>query len=100
MFAQEVQITFSLAVREAQRRHHEYLTTEHILYAMLFEDQGRALLTGCGADPDELKGELEGYFTEKLTSLPVDSEVVPEQTLGLQRVLQRAVLHQIGRAHV
>ena len=93
MFAQEDQITFSLAVREAQRRHHEYLTTEHILYAMLFEDQGRALLTGCGADPDELKGELEGYFTEKLTSLPVDSEVVPEQTLGLQRVLQRAVLH-------
>ena len=41
MFNQDVQITFSLAVREAQRRHHEFLPTEHILYAMLFDEQGQ-----------------------------------------------------------
>jgi ATP-dependent Clp protease ATP-binding subunit ClpA len=35
MFTQDVQIAFSLAVREAQRRRHEYLTTEHVLYAIL-----------------------------------------------------------------
>ncbi len=40
MFNQDVQIAFSLAVREAQRRHHEFLTTEHVLYAMLFDEHG------------------------------------------------------------
>jgi ATP-dependent Clp protease ATP-binding subunit ClpA len=93
MFAQEVQITFSLAVREAQRRRHEYLTTEHILYAMLLEDHGRELIAGCGGDTETLKAELEKYFSDHLESLVEDRDVVPEQTIGLQRVLQRAVLH-------
>ena len=93
MFAQEVQITFSLAVREAQRRRHEYLTTEHILYAMLLEDHGRELIAACGGDTETLKGKLEKYFTDHLESLVEDRDVVPEQTIGLQRVLQRAVLH-------
>lgn len=93
MFAQEVQITFSLAVREAQKRHHEYLTTEHILYAMLLEQHGQLLLMACGGDIDDLKNMLEEFFVEQMVSLPGDEEVVPEQTLSLQRVLQRAVLH-------
>ena len=93
MFAQEVQITFSLAVREAQRRRHEYLTTEHILYAMLLEDHGRELIAACGGDTETLKGQLEKYFADHLESLVEDRDVVPEQTIGLQRVLQRAVLH-------
>ncbi len=93
MFAQEVQITFSLAVREAQKRHHEYLTTEHILYAMLLEQHGQEIILACGGDLETLKGLLESYFTEHLESLPDDQEVIPEQTIGLQRVLQRAVLH-------
>jgi ATP-dependent Clp protease ATP-binding subunit ClpA len=93
MFAQEVQITFSLAVREAQKRHHEYLTTEHILYAMLLEQHGQEIILACGGDVEMLKGLLENYFIEQLESLPDDKEVIPEQTIGLQRVLQRAVLH-------
>jgi ATP-dependent Clp protease ATP-binding subunit ClpA len=93
MFAQEVQITFSLAVREAQKRHHEYLTTEHILYAMLLEAHGQEIILACGGDLEALKELLESYFTEHLESLPDDQEVIPEQTMSLQRVLQRAVLH-------
>jgi ATP-dependent Clp protease ATP-binding subunit ClpA len=93
MFAQEVQITFSLAVREAQRRRHEYLTTEHILYAMLLEEHGKDLIAACGGDIKALKGQLEKYFSEHLESIVEDPDAVPEQTIGLQRVLQRAVLH-------
>jgi ATP-dependent Clp protease ATP-binding subunit ClpA len=93
MFSQEVQIAFSVAVREAQRRHHEYLTTEHILYAILFEKGGQAIIAGCGGNAQSLKSQLEKYFSEHLESVPGDEEAVPEQTLGLQRVLQRAVLH-------
>lgn len=93
MFNQDVQIAFSLAVREAQRRHHEYLTTEHILFAILFEEEGQKIVRGCGGDVDELKAMLEDFFTHQLETLPGEDEFIPEQTVGLQRLLQRTVVH-------
>jgi len=93
MFSQEVQITFSLAVREAQRRKHEYLTTEHVLYAMLFEEKGKEVIQSCGGDLGSLQTMLEDFFAEKLEALPAEKDFVPEQTIGLQRVLQRTVVH-------
>ncbi|ORJ62414.1 ATP-dependent Clp protease ATP-binding subunit ClpA [Geothermobacter hydrogeniphilus] len=93
MFSAEVQIAFSLAVREAQRRHHEFLTSEHLLYAVLFEEQGQEIIRSCGGDLSELRRQLEAFFNEKLESLPGEEEFVPEQTVGLQRILQRTVMH-------
>ncbi len=95
MFNQDVQIAFTLAVREAQRRRHEYLTTEHVLYALLFEGVGQQILTACGGDVDDLKQQLENFFDMHLEHLPegVETEDVPRQTLALQRMLQRTVLH-------
>jgi ATP-dependent Clp protease ATP-binding subunit ClpA len=93
MFSQDVQITFSLAVREAQRRRHEYLTAEHVLYAILFEENGQQILSRCGADLDALKMALEVYFDEHLQPLSVVNDDVPEQTVSLQRILQRTVMH-------
>ena len=93
MFSQDVQLTFSLAVREAQRRHHEYLTSEHLLYALLFEDNGQKIIINCGGDLEALKETLESYFEEHLQSLPEVEIEIPEQTVSLQRILQRAVMH-------
>ncbi|NOY12385.1 MAG: ATP-dependent Clp protease ATP-binding subunit ClpA [Deltaproteobacteria bacterium] len=95
MFNHDVQIAFTLAVREAQRRRHEYLTTEHILYALLSEGAGQQILSACGGDIAGLKKLLENFFDLHLEHLPegVDDEEVPRQTLALQRMLQRTVLH-------
>ncbi len=95
MFNHDVQIAFTLAVREAQRRRHEYLTTEHILYALLFEGSGQQVISVCGGDVEELKRQLEDFFDKHLVSLPaeVEDDEVPRQTLALQRMLQRTVLH-------
>ncbi len=93
MFNHEVQLTFSLAVREAQRRHHEYLTGEHVLYAMLFEETSQDILRNCGGDLESLRQALEEFFSQHLEALPGDEEPVPEQTIGLQRILQRTVMH-------
>jgi len=93
MFNQEVQITFSLAVREAQRRRHEYLTTEHVLYAILFDGEGQDIIRNCGGDPETLRAMLEDFMTNQLESVASESEEVPEQTVGLQRVLQSTVVH-------
>jgi ATP-dependent Clp protease ATP-binding subunit ClpA len=93
MFNQDVQIAFSLAVREAQRRHHEFLTTEHVLYALLFDEQGQEILQACGGDVDTLREDLELYFDQHLEALEQTDEDMPEQTVGLQNVLQRTVTH-------
>ncbi|MBE0596006.1 MAG: ATP-dependent Clp protease ATP-binding subunit ClpA [Desulfuromonadales bacterium] len=93
MFSQEVQITFTLAVREAQRRQHEYLTTEHVLYAILFEESGQDIILGCGGDIETLREMLEEFFSRHLETVPGKEEAVPEQTISLQRVLQRTVVH-------
>ncbi len=95
MFNQDVQIAFTLAVREAQRRRHEYLTTEHVLYALLFEGVGQQIISACGGDIEGLKQLLENFFDMHLEHLPegVNDEEVPRQTLALQRMLQRTVLH-------
>lgn len=95
MFSQDVQIAFTLAVREAQRRRHEYLTTEHVLYALLFEQFGQQIISDCGGDIEDLKKHLENYFDQHLESLPeaLEDDEIPRQTLALQRMLQRTVLH-------
>ncbi|MFO7982016.1 MAG: ATP-dependent Clp protease ATP-binding subunit ClpA [Desulfuromonadales bacterium] len=93
MFSQQVQIAFTLAVREAQRRHHEYLTTEHVLYAILFDDIGQDIIRNCNGDIDTLRDQLEEFFSETLEAMPEETEALPEQTIGLQRLLQRTVLH-------
>ncbi len=93
MFNQDVQIAFSLAVREAQRRHHEFLTTEHVLYAMLFDEQGQEILQACGGDINSLRADIELFFDQHLESLQQTDEDMPEQTVGLQNVLQRTVTH-------
>ncbi len=93
MFNQDVQIAFSLAVREAQRRRHEFLTTEHILYALLFEEQGQEVVLACGGEIERLRHNLEDFFNQHLESIEVEEDFVPEQTVALQQVLQRTVMH-------
>jgi ATP-dependent Clp protease ATP-binding subunit ClpA len=100
MFSQDVQITFSLAVREAQRRRHEFLTTEHVLYAMLFDEQGQEILRACGGDIQSLREDLELYFDQHLEALDQTDVDMPEQTVGLQNVLQRTVTHMQSSGRV
>ncbi len=80
MFNQAVQLTFSLAVREAQRRHHEFLTSEHVLFAMLFDESAQEILRSCGGDTEVMESQLEDYFNRHLETLPEEAEAVPEQT--------------------
>jgi ATP-dependent Clp protease ATP-binding subunit ClpA len=95
-FAKDVQIIFSLAVQEAQRRHHEYLMTEHILYAMLYTEESKNILNSCGGNIDSLRAAINAYFDTQVESRPDDiddNNFVPEQTVALQRMLHYAVSH-------
>ena len=93
MLTMELQVTLQTAIREAEKRRHEFATPEHILYSIIHADYGIEILEACGGDIDRLKENLEDYFIDKLSKLPDDSNLQPQQSLGFQRVIQRAILH-------
>jgi len=93
MISKELSVTLGFAVREAKRRRHEYVGIEHILFAILHDSNGIEIISGCGGDVDHLKGALENFFSEKMEVIPEGDEYVLQQTIGFQRVIQRAVNH-------
>ncbi|MBI4952940.1 MAG: ATP-dependent Clp protease ATP-binding subunit ClpA [Myxococcales bacterium] len=89
----EVEIAVTLATREAIRRRHEYVTVEHLLYALLFDDAVARIVKHAGGNVPELKKELEKAFDEETNVLGEDSDQTPSLSLGFQRVLSRALAH-------
>jgi ATP-dependent Clp protease ATP-binding subunit ClpA len=78
------------AYREAESRHHEYLTPEHVLYASLFFDRGRQIILSCGGNVESLSKDLEEYFR---TRIPVVENSKPIQSAGFQSIMENAILH-------
>jgi ATP-dependent Clp protease ATP-binding subunit ClpA len=96
MINRELELTFAAAIKEAKIRHHEFFTLEHILYAMLHDVTGRRVLYHCGANLEDLKERIEKFFGDQVEKLPEGVEQDPIQTIGVQRVLQRAIMHVHG----
>ncbi len=88
--SEEVQGIINAAYQDAKQRHHEYLTAEHVLYAAAFFELSREILTSCGANPDEIKQELEEHLAEHV---PVVKDSEPIQSSGFEDVIQRALFH-------
>ncbi|MFP4214152.1 MAG: ATP-dependent Clp protease ATP-binding subunit ClpA [Desulfohalobiaceae bacterium] len=93
MLSRDLEKVFALAVREVRARHHEFLTLEHVLYAYLLDNKGKNLLYNCGVNVNRLRNQLERYFIEHLEVYPEGQAKEVIQTLSVQRVLQRAIVH-------
>jgi ATP-dependent Clp protease ATP-binding subunit ClpA len=93
MISKELSATLGFAVREAKKRRHEYVSVEHVLFAILHDTSGLNIVEKCGGNVDNLKNSLENFFNENLQMIPEESEYVLQQTIGFQRVIQRAVNH-------
>ncbi len=93
MLSRDLEKVFALAVREVRTRHHEFLTLEHVLYAFLLDNKAKNLLYNCGVNVNRLRNQLERYFIEHLEVYPEGQAKEVIQTLSVQRVLQRAIVH-------
>ena len=91
MITKELQATLNLAANEAIKRRHEFLTLEHLLYAMLLDDTASDVIRNCGGDLDILRRDLEDFFKEIMHPLPRGVDRYPEQTAAFERVLERAL---------
>ncbi len=91
MLSKELESALTSAVNEVKRRNHEFLTLEHLLYAISIQEQGEEILEACGAEMEKLRDQLGRFFVENMEALPEGTETEVIQTLGVRRVLQRAV---------
>ena len=86
-----LQAVFEKAIETAKKLHHEYLTIEHLLFAMLLEDAFTNTLQGYGANVDNLRKSLADYLQNKCAEITIEDVVVkPKKTQSVERILNRA----------
>jgi ATP-dependent Clp protease ATP-binding subunit ClpA len=93
MISKELSATLGFAVRDAKRRRHEYVCLEHLLYAILHDKNGIEIVEACGGSVEHLKAQIETFFDQRMEQVDDGRNYVLQQTVGFQRVIQRAVNH-------
>lgn len=71
----------------AEQKKHEFITPEHILYGMLFDEIFAKALMGCGGSIQDLQKDLEQYFEEhidKAEQMPVLSYQATELLMAAE----------------
>ena len=87
----ELQLVFEKAIDVSKKLRHEYLTLEHLLFAMLCDESFYKCVSGYGADSEFLKKNLEHYLKSKLDEITTEqTDVKPRKTQAVERVLNRA----------
>src|ERR687883_644423 len=92
-FSQSLEQSLHRALAVANERHHEYATLEHLLLALLDDQDAAAVMRACNVDLDKLRRSLAAYLASELENLVTDSTDDSKPTAGFQRVIQRAVIH-------
>ena len=89
LISHEVEIAFKVASADAHSRRHEFLTLEHLLFALLHDAETSGIIEYCGGEPGTIKNELNDFLSKQFTPLPEGSEAKPEPTIAFQRTIQR-----------
>ena len=92
-FAANLEKTLHQALTDASERRHEYATLEHLLLALVDDEDAVAVMLACGVDLGELSAAVKQYLEQEYQSLKGDDSADPQPTAGFQRVVQRAILH-------
>src|ERR671911_1716826 len=92
-FSRSLEQSLHRALALANERHHEYATLEHLLLALLDDQDAAAVMRACNVDVDKLRRSLAAYLEAELENLITDGAEDSKPTAGFQRVIQRAVIH-------
>ena len=93
--ADRVNLSIERAVQHANSLSHEYVTLEHLLYAIMEESDVSDMLTKMKVDVSFLAEELEKYLRKRDDIVLKKKPVSPRKTLSLDRVFNRAVTQVI-----
>jgi ATP-dependent Clp protease ATP-binding subunit ClpA len=92
-FSRNLEQSLHRALALANERRHEYATLEHLLLALLDDQDAAAVMRACNVDVDKLRRSLSAYLESELENLVSDGNDDSKPTAGFQRVIQRAVIH-------
>lgn len=93
MISKELEKTLNFAVQVAHDARHEFVTTEHLLLALLDNNSALSVLQACHANIDKLRSQLSSHLSEHVPQVDDLPEVKTQPSIGFQRVLQRAIVH-------
>ncbi|MEM0978526.1 MAG: ATP-dependent Clp protease ATP-binding subunit ClpA [Pseudomonadota bacterium] len=102
-FSSTLEQAIHAALGYANARNHELATLEHLLLALIDEDEAAKVMRACSVDLAALRISVTNFLDNELDSLISDvegSEAAP--TAAFQRVIQRAAIHvqSSGRSEV
>ena len=92
-FSRSLEQSLHRALALANERHHEYATLEHLLLALIEDQDAAAVMRACNVDLEKLRRSLVAYLESELDNLVTDGAEDAKPTAGFQRVIQRAVIH-------
>jgi ATP-dependent Clp protease ATP-binding subunit ClpA len=92
-FSRSLEQALHRALALANERRHEYATLEHLLLALVDDQDAAAVMRACSVDLDTLRRNLVDYIDAELSNLVTDGRDDSKPTAGFQRVIQRAVIH-------
>ena len=99
----ELKLVFDKSIKDAQKLKHEYVTLEHLLYAMFCEENFTNVMNMYGADVDYVKANLEHHLKTNCDDIKTDADKFkPKKTSTVERVLNRAFTQVLfaGRSHI
>jgi ATP-dependent Clp protease ATP-binding subunit ClpA len=92
-FSRSLEEALHRALALAAERKHEYATLEHLLLALIDDQDAGAVMRACNVDLDALRQNLIRYLDTELKNIILDETEDAKPTAGFQRVIQRAVIH-------
>ena len=93
MLSKNLEQSLHMAMTFAADRGAELVTLEHLLYALIDDNDASELLSACSIDLKRLKTELEDFMTNTLDQQNESQSEDIQPTVSFQRVLQRALVH-------
>ena len=88
--SQQLQKIFDSSVEIAKNFKHRLITLEHLIFAVMSDQEAYEGLKAYGADVDYIKSNLEHYLKNNLNDIVATNEtIVPKKTNSVERVLNR-----------
>ena len=91
MISNELEFYLNEAFLNAQNKHHEFVTLEHLLLSLLDMPEVSEIIKNCNGDISKLREQLKNFIDKNTPKIENDESHEIQTTLGFQRVLQRAV---------
>ena len=71
-FSRSLEQSLHRALALANERHHEYATLEHLLLALIEDQDAAAVMRACNVDLEKLRRSLVAYLESELDNLVTD----------------------------